>query len=170
MIPSSICDTVSPDWSAAPRCLRSTIRDATRAPTTNPMPSARVAATAATRTADATVTRKSYAFGERHPSSVRPFWDMSQIAANVFDRRLPNVCRSALAGHRGNTRGSGVGIEIFATGNHWPQPLVEVVAQRDSGRDVQLHDLVIGHAIEVLHQRPQRVAVRGDQDRLAQAQ
>ena len=35
--------------------------------------------------------------------------------------------------------------------------------QRDAGRDVELGDLVVGDRVEVLHERPQRVAVGGDQ-------
>src|SRR3954451_20955291 len=56
----------------------------------------------------------------------------------------------------------GLGIaEVARTGGS--QVLVELVHQGDAGRDVETDDVVVGDAVEVLHQRPQRVAVRGDQ-------
>src|SRR5262245_58218210 len=43
------------------------------------------------------------------------------------------------------------------------QLVVEEVDERNSRRNVQLDDLLVGDVFEVLHQRPQAVAVRGDQ-------
>ena len=59
----------------------------------------------------------------------------------------------------GGLRGRGRGTAWLAT---W-SAVVEVVAQRDAGRDVERDDRLVGHAVEVLDQRAQRVAVRGDQ-------
>ncbi len=47
---------------------------------------------------------------------------------------------AALAGNRRGARGGGVRIEVGAARNHRPQAGVEVVAQRDPGRDVQPDD------------------------------
>ena len=43
------------------------------------------------------------------------------------------------------------------------QPVVELVHERLTGRDVQVDDVVVGDAVEVLHQTAERVAVRGDE-------
>ena len=47
--------------------------------------------TAASSNADTTLTRKSYAPGERHPSSVRPKRDKSQKESPKFEPRLSPV-------------------------------------------------------------------------------
>ena len=47
------------------------------------------------------------------------------------------------------------------------QLLVELVDERDAGRDVELDDLVVADVVEILHQRAQAVAVRRDQHALA---
>ena len=47
------------------------------------------------------------------------------------------------------------------------QLVVQLVDERNAGRDVQLDDLRFGDVVEILDQRPQAVAVRGDQDALA---
>src|SRR3954464_335673 len=113
------------------------------------MPRASMAATAATRTADATVTRKSYAFGERHPSSVRPFRGMSHTTAQVFDVRSPNVCRCTLASHGRGACRCGIGIEVFTAWRHRSQAVVQVVAQRNPGRDVQADHVLVRHPVEI---------------------
>ena len=51
-----------------------------------------------------------------------------------------------------------------------PHVRVEPVDQRDAGRDVEPHHGLLRHAVEVLHQRAQRVAVRRHADGLARAQ
>ena len=45
--------------------------------------------------------------------------------------------------------------------------VVELVDERHAGRDVELGDVVVGDAVEVLHERPQAVAVGGDEHRRA---
>src|SRR5690606_36671133 len=45
--------------------------------------------------------------------------------------------------------------------------LVELVDERLAGGDVQARDVLVGDAVEVLHQRAQRVAVGGDEHGLA---
>ena len=47
------------------------------------------------------------------------------------------------------------------------QVVVELVDQRDAGRDVELDDFGFGDAVEIHDQRPERIAVRGDEDPLA---
>ena len=74
---ASICETVMPDCSTARRCRRSASAGQGHAPNAAPIASASSATTAASSSADTTLTRKSYASGERHPSSVRPKRDMS---------------------------------------------------------------------------------------------
>ena len=49
------------------------------------------------------------------------------------------------------------------------QVVVQLVDQRDAGRDVQLDDLRLGDVVEILDQRAQAVAVRGDEHALARA-
>src|SRR5271157_5067790 len=151
----SICDTVSPARSAAIRCLRSAMRDISPAPIATPSPRASRAATVLSSATDTTVTAKSYARGELHPSSVRPIWDNSQTPAQEFGWRSPSVCRQhvvkppcgptrllgALARHRGRPGGRRLRIEVPATGNQRLEVVVEVVAQRDAGRDVQPDDV-----------------------------
>ena len=46
---------------------------------------------------------------------------------------------------------------------------VELVDERDAVRDVEADDVVVGDVVEVLHQRADAVAVRGDQHALAGA-
>ena len=50
---------------------------------------------------------------------------------------------------------------------HRLQVRVEFVHQRDARRDVQPDDLLVGHVVEILHERAQAVAVRRDQHLLA---
>src|ERR1700691_1698933 len=47
------------------------------------------------------------------------------------------------------------------------QLLVEFVENRDAGRDVELHDVALGHHVEHLDQGAQRVSVRHDEYVLA---
>ena len=47
------------------------------------------------------------------------------------------------------------------------QIVVQLVDQRNPGRDVQLDDVLVGDVVEILDQRAQRVAVRRDQHPLA---
>ena len=49
---------------------------------------------------------------------------------------------------------------------HGLELLVELVDERDARRDVQLDDLLLADAVEVLHERAQAVAVRGDEHAL----
>ena len=50
------------------------------------------------------------------------------------------------------------------------QGVVELVHERLAGREVELHDLFGRHPVEVLHERAQGVAVRGDEHGRAGAQ
>ena len=47
------------------------------------------------------------------------------------------------------------------------QPVVELVDEWNSGRDVQLDDVLVADVVEILHQRAQAVAVRGNQHTLS---
>ena len=51
-----------------------------------------------------------------------------------------------------------------------PGVVVELVDERDAGGDVEAGDVVVGDAVEVLHQRPQAVAVGGHQHGAAAGQ
>ncbi len=68
---------------------------------------------------------------------------------------------AALVGDRRGGLLRRLGVEVGAADGDRPQRLVEVVAQRDAGRDVELGDRLVGDAVEVLDQGAQRVAVRG---------
>src|SRR3954467_4437204 len=135
------------------------------APNPTPITSASSATTAVSSSADTTLTRKSYASGERHPSSVRPKRDMSHGQSQVFDSRLPSVCRTAppdallraLGGHRCRTGRCGFRIEVFPADDPRLAAVLQVVAEGEPGRDVQPDDVLVGHAVEVFHQRAQRV-------------
>ena len=67
----------------------------------------------------------------------------------------------ALVGHllRGGLRGRRVEIALLDD----VQRVVELVDERDPRRDVERDDRLVGHAVQMLDQRPQRVAVCGDQ-------
>jgi hypothetical protein len=98
-----------------------------------------------------------------------------QVEAKVADtiaRQAPvaSDLRAALVG-------DAAAASLAASGSRYSPPacdraqvVVEVVAQRDAGRDVEAGDVLVGDAVEVLDQRAQRVAVRGDQHGLAGAQ
>ena len=51
--------------------------------------------------------------------------------------------------------GGGGRIEIVATALHRTQRVVQFIAQRDAGRDVEPRDLVVPDVVEVLHERAQ---------------
>ena len=76
----------------------------------------------------------------------------------------------ALVLDRLDRRGGRVGVEVLAADLERAQVVVEVVAQRHAGGDVQPDHLLVPHAVEVLHQGAQAVAVGGDQDRPAEPQ
>src|SRR5262245_61713019 len=69
--------------------------------------------------------------------------------------------RLALVRHRGHRRADRRGVAEVVM----PQRLqvaVELVDERLAGWDVETYDLLIGDVVEILDQRPQAVAVRGD--------
>src|SRR5690348_9439896 len=72
-----------------------------------------------------------------------------------------------LTGDGGDGRFGGCRIEVATTGGRRLEVLVQLVDQWDAGRDVEPDDLLLTHPVEVLDQRPQRIAVRGHHDRLA---
>src|SRR5271165_3477453 len=57
----------------------------------------------------------------------------------------------------------GVRVEVLTAQGIRAHVRPELVDQRDAGGDVQVGDLVVGDGVEVLDQRPQRVAVRDDE-------
>src|ERR1041385_186689 len=61
-------------------------------------------------------------------------------------------------------------IEVLAALAHGPQVPVQLVQQRDAGRDVEAHDRLVRDAVQVLDERAQRVPVRRDDDQPAVAQ
>src|SRR5690606_5397321 len=79
------------------------------------------------------------------------------------------VLLAALARDGGRARGGGLRVQVLARA-HRAQVLVQLVAQRDAGGDVQPRDVLVGDLVEVLDQRPQRIAVRGHQHRPARQQ
>ncbi|GIW08730.1 MAG: hypothetical protein KatS3mg060_3535 [Dehalococcoidia bacterium] len=46
---------------------------------------------------------------------------------------------------------------------------IELINERNTGRNIQLRDNLVGHPIEVLDERPEAVAVGGDQHPFALA-
>src|SRR3954452_17807503 len=126
------------------------MRGVSPAPNPTPITSASSATTAVSSSADTTLTRKSYASGERHPSSVRPKRDMSHGQSQVFDSRLPSVCRTAppdallraLGGHRCRTGRCGFRIQGFAHDGPRLEAAVQVVPGGDPGRDLQPDDVL----------------------------
>ena len=81
------------------------------------------------------------------------------------DRRgVAALVLHGLGGLRGGLR-----VEVAAAGLIRPESVVELVDQRDAGRDVQRGDLVVADAVQVLDQGAQRVAVRHHQHRPASA-
>src|SRR5947209_17985156 len=154
---SSIWATVIPAASTATRCRRSIARGAQRAPTVTPTARDVRNTTPASDRAENTVTYKAYKFGERQPSSTRPKLVISHAGRQVFGARSPGVCPvagksclfGALAGHRRRAGGRGLRVEIAAADHQRAQIRFQVIAQRNSGRDVQTGHLVVGHAVEV---------------------
>ena len=66
--------------------------------------------------------------------------------------------------------GSGDGLRVpepAPAGLDGAEALVQLVDDRHAGRDLELGDIVPGSSVEVLDERPQAVAVGGDQDDLA---
>src|SRR5204863_7026173 len=61
--------------------------------------------------------------------------------------------------------GRGLRVQVPAALGHRLEVLVELVDQRDAGGDVQRGDVLVADLVQVLDQRAQRVAVRGEQDR-----
>src|SRR5690242_8317251 len=92
----------------------------------------------------------------------RPFTHRSQRSAAQGS--------SALGGHRGGGFLRGLRVEVGAARDGGAQVVVELVAQRDAGGDVQARDVLVGDAVELLDERAQRVAVRGQQHDLAATQ
>src|SRR5262252_7387267 len=72
---------------------------------------------------------------------------------------------SALVLDRLSRLGGGLGVQVPAALGHRLEVLVELVDQRDPGGDVEGGDVLVADLVEVLDQRAQRVAVRGEQDR-----
>src|SRR5690606_36095442 len=56
--------------------------------------------------------------------------------------------------------------QVVARSNR-PERVVELVHERNPGRDVQLDDVLVTDPVEVLHERTQAVAVRRDEHALA---
>src|SRR5690606_22585546 len=53
-------------------------------------------------------------------------------------------------------------VEVLPALDQRLEVVVQFVAERDAGGDVQLGDRLVADVVEVLDQRPQRVAVRDD--------
>ena len=56
---------------------------------------------------------------------------------------------------------------MYLHGDDGLEVLVELVDEGDAGGEVEPHDGLVGHLVEVLDDAAQRVAVRRDQDALA---
>ena len=121
--------------------------------------------------------QRGIASGRRRPATLFPIYscggqpgvmpDLSRskavkpgIPAQATTRRSASLVRHRLGRRRGGLR-----VEVPAAGLLRPEVGADLVDERDAGRDVQPGDLVVGDAVEVLDQRPQRVAVRDDQQR-----
>ena len=76
------------------------------------------------------------------------------------------VLLRTLVSHSGSSGGSGLRIQVGSAGVDNGAVLGDLVDQRDTGRDVQAGDVVVGNVVQVLDQRTQGVTVSGDQDGL----
>ena len=79
-------------------------------------------------------------------------------------RRAREALAAALGGHGGDGVSGSVRVEVLPAADGRHEVGVQRVDQRDAGRDVEPGDGLVGDAVEVLHERPQRVPVRGDED------
>src|ERR1700722_2581578 len=99
------------------------------------------------------------------------------VGANVIDyesisavRIPPGRGSAALVGHGRGRLGGGLRVQVPAARLDRAEGRVQLVDQRDAGRDVELRDLRVPDAVQILDQGAQRVAVRDDQHRLAAGQ
>src|SRR5690606_756205 len=74
---------------------------------------------------------------------------------------------AALVRDRGGGLRGRLRVEVAPALGDRDEVLVELVEQRDARRDVEPGDVLVGDAVEVLDERAQRVAVRGDEHGLA---
>src|SRR6185295_17778557 len=92
---------------------------------------------------------------------------LGAVSVMVIVDPLPgSVVSSCLPSDRSRGRRRRLGVAEVA-GRLRAQARIELVDQWDAGRDVQLEDSIFGQAVEVLHERAQRVAVGGHEHRLA---
>ena len=77
---------------------------------------------------------------------------------------------ATLVGHRCGGLGGRFRVEVATAGRDRPEAVVELVDQRHTGRDVERGDVVVADPVEMLDERAERVAVRGDENDLAGAQ
>src|SRR5579863_7489367 len=75
-------------------------------------------------------------------------------------RRVSRGRLAALVPDRLGGLGGRPGVQVAAARDGGPECVVELVDQRDAGRDVQLGDRGVADAVQVLDQGAQRVAVR----------
>src|SRR5215471_4373454 len=76
--------------------------------------------------------------------------------------------RLALIRHRGHRRANRRGVAEVVMSQRL-QLAVELVDERLAGWDVEIHDLLLGDVVEIFDERPQAVAMRGDDHALAGA-
>jgi hypothetical protein len=75
-----------------------------------------------------------------------------------------------LIGHGLDRGGGSLGVEVVGRPGRVHGLVVELITERDTGRDVERDDFLIRQPVEVLHQGTQRVAVGGHQHDTVPAQ
>src|SRR5262252_2651613 len=96
--------------------------------------------------------------------------DRMDFARACLDMDVPPSLprRLALIRHRGHRRANRRGVAEVVMSQRL-QLAVELVDERLAGWDVEIHDLLLGDVVEIFDERPQAVAMRGDDHALAGA-
>ena len=116
---------------------------------------------------DVVASRKSNDEGPARFERTGPYVFMADLPAPLPMPAIPSpALRPATRPARRRLRGGRIAEVVVADRL---EVVVELVDERDAGRDVQLDDLRLGDVVEILHERAQAVAVRGDEHALARA-
>src|SRR5690606_15600136 len=89
------------------------------------------------------------------------------MVASSFGTAEKRVLLASLVGDGLNSVGSSLWIQVGSAPGDWLEVVIQLIDQRNAGRDVQTSNVFIADAIQMLDQRTQRVAVGGDHHGLA---
>src|SRR5271163_2322844 len=139
---------------------------------TQPVPAGTCQAVTASTTAPVSfawrMAQRSAALDDSKPSTPTTMRRCS-MPCLLFIANLLRICHVPVRDGLDAVTG-GLRIEILTTQGIRAQVRSEPVDQRDAGGELQLGDPVVRDGLEVLDQRPQRVAVRDDEHATAGAQ